>query len=258
MHAINEMIILYNHLEKDDFYKNAIYQVLKNLDSIPLLSSYELAEKCFVSPATILRLSRKLGYESYTDFKLSVSMDLKEVRDNILFSFDELEWSSQYLGRGIDCVIKTLEQVRQDVPEDLITQAADALFEAEHVVFFTAVGSSFLRNLQMRLMISNKDVCIVKTVEEQKSYIAGIQPQTVIFMVEMRATEQKVYEEMYAAIRAENVKIIHVTNKLPGEASSYIDIHMGYKGSSFRRDGLGIETILAGIAIAYTNRHLGR
>lgn len=43
MHAVNELILLYNDLENDDFYKNAIAQVLKNLEAVPVVSSYELA-----------------------------------------------------------------------------------------------------------------------------------------------------------------------------------------------------------------------
>lgn len=256
MHAINKLVMLYNQLETDDFYKNAIYQVLKNLEAVPLLSTYDLAEKCFVSPATILRLSKKLGYETYSEFKLSVGMDLKEVRDNLLFSYEETQWDRQFLGQGIDSVIKTLEQIREDIPEALIVEAADALYHAEHIAFYTTAGSSHMRNLQMRLIISGKDVHIAKTLQEQKQFVAGLQPGTVVFFTEMKFALKREYEEMCAHIKACNGKIIFITDTPTIPFMDSVDIFIGFKGSTFRRDGLGIETILASIAVAYSNHHL--
>ncbi len=251
MHAVNELILLYNDLENDDFYKNAIAQVLKNLEAVPVVSSYELAQMCYVSPATILRLSRRLGYESYSEFKMSVGMDLKEVRDNILFTYEELEWNKEFLNRGIDYVTETLQKVREDVADTAIMEAAKYFQEARHIAFFTGPGSPFLRNLQMRLTLSGKDVHVIKNAKDRERFIAGMKPETAVCVVEMVYTAK--HASMFKRLKAAEAKTIYIANRLLDSSLEDVDLYIGYRGSSFRRDGLGIETILAGISLAYTN-----
>ena len=64
MNALSQLVILYNKQLGDDFYRSAIYQILKNIQDVPKLSSYRLAEKCFISEATLRRISQKVGYSS--------------------------------------------------------------------------------------------------------------------------------------------------------------------------------------------------
>ena len=250
MHAVNELIMLYNELDNDDFYKNAIAQVLKNLEAVPTASTYELAQLCYVSPATILRLSRRLGYESYTEFKMSVGMDLKEVRDNILFTYEELEWDSQFLSRGIDYVADTFQNVREDVSDTDIIRAARALHGAQHIAFFTGPGSPFLRNLQMRLTLSGKDVHVVKNQKDRDEFISHMKPKSLICVIEMVYTK---HEAMFVQLKSAGATVIYIANRCLESPPSNVDLYIGFHGSSFRRDGLGIETILAGISLAFTN-----
>jgi len=52
--------------------------ILKNSQVIVHLTITELAEQCNVSEATIVRLSKKLGYSGYQDFKIALARDLVE------------------------------------------------------------------------------------------------------------------------------------------------------------------------------------
>ncbi|MBB5263039.1 DNA-binding MurR/RpiR family transcriptional regulator [Catenibacillus scindens] len=251
MHAINELILLYNELEDDDFYKNAAAQVLKNLEQVPFLSTYELADLCYVSPATILRLSRKLGYDSYGDFKLSVGMDLKEVQDNILFSYGELEWDHQYMSRGLDYIEDTFKRIREDVSDDVVLAAAKAFLKADQICFITAVGSSFLRNFQMRLILSGKDVCVLKSEKTQEDYTVHVKPGTLVCVVEMMYSHK--FDILLEKLRSKGGFVVYISNHFLEQCPDNMDLYIGFHGSAFRRDGLGIEAILAAISVAYTH-----
>ena len=53
--------------------KAAADYILKNPDKVLKMTSRELAEQIYVSAPTIIRLCKKLGYESFTDFKMDLS-----------------------------------------------------------------------------------------------------------------------------------------------------------------------------------------
>lgn len=71
----NEIYNLLRYFKKlrpeSTFYRPMQY-VLRNLRSIGLISIYELADASFVSPASISRMCRDLGYKNYQEFKINV------------------------------------------------------------------------------------------------------------------------------------------------------------------------------------------
>jgi len=57
--------------------RHVVEYILNNLNEVSNIGIVELAEKSFTSTSTIRRLCAKLGIDSYIDFRLQLSMDLK-------------------------------------------------------------------------------------------------------------------------------------------------------------------------------------
>lgn len=57
--------------------RHVIDYILNNLDEVANIGIVELAQKSFTSTSTIRRLCAKLGIDSYIDFRLQLTMDLK-------------------------------------------------------------------------------------------------------------------------------------------------------------------------------------
>ena len=76
--AFYALINFINTSKVDDVYSNAAeYNIM------------DVAEMCFVSTATISRLCRKLNYESFSDFKMDVKMNLRYFNhDSMRMQFD--------------------------------------------------------------------------------------------------------------------------------------------------------------------------
>ena len=53
------------------------HYILNHGEDVLNLSSKELAKRTYTSPATIVRLCRKLGLEGYNDFKIKYSAELQ-------------------------------------------------------------------------------------------------------------------------------------------------------------------------------------
>ena len=65
---------LYNNLSKTE--RNLSDFILANIERIPFLSVYEIAEAAHVSVATVSRLVRKVGYGDLKNFKVEIAQDI--------------------------------------------------------------------------------------------------------------------------------------------------------------------------------------
>ena len=87
--AFYNLINFINTAKVDDVYANAAKKILENINKIPESNITDVAEMCFVSTATISRLCRKLNYESFSDFKMDVTMNLRYFNhDSMRMQFD--------------------------------------------------------------------------------------------------------------------------------------------------------------------------
>ena len=87
--AFYALINFINTSKVDDVYSNAAKMILENINKIPEYNITDVAEMCFVSTATISRLCRKLNYESFSDFKMDVTMNLRYFNhDSMRMQFD--------------------------------------------------------------------------------------------------------------------------------------------------------------------------
>lgn len=59
-------------LQPESTFYQPLRFILDNLASLAAMSIYDMAEKCFVSTATISRLCKELGFKNYQDFKIRV------------------------------------------------------------------------------------------------------------------------------------------------------------------------------------------
>lgn len=56
--------------------------IIDHLESIPQMSSRQLASLAYTNATTILRLSRKLGFKNFNDLKVNLAIELKDIPVN--------------------------------------------------------------------------------------------------------------------------------------------------------------------------------
>lgn len=66
---LHQLINYMNTNNKDDIYYQLAKVMIENIDMIAQLKIESLAELCFVSPSTVSRFCRKLGYRNFNSFK---------------------------------------------------------------------------------------------------------------------------------------------------------------------------------------------
>ncbi|HEY4390229.1 MAG TPA: MurR/RpiR family transcriptional regulator [Paenibacillus sp.] len=127
--------------------QKAAEYILDNASDIIYHSVTELAEKADVGETTVLRLCRKLKFQGFQDFKLSLAQDLVKPIDHLLQEITEDDDSSALNEKIIANHIRTLEQTRELAVSDQLDKAIDALYRARFIHFF-GVGSSGLTAMQ--------------------------------------------------------------------------------------------------------------
>lgn len=129
----------FNGLTKTE-QKVATY-ILEHAQDIIYHSVTELAEKADVGETTVLRLCRKLRYQGFQDFKLSLAQDLVKPTDHLHSEVTEDDDSRTLSHKVIAVHTQTMEQTRELVNPEQLSKAVEALIHAKNIHFF-GVGSS--------------------------------------------------------------------------------------------------------------------
>ncbi len=150
-------------------HKRVVKALAVDPDDFLCVSVQEFAAKAGVSPATITRLTRVLGYDSYAEFQ----QDMKErifqpqITAPFLSNPDAAANSSNLLRRVHDAETDELERNLKLIDAASFSEAARLTARAEHV-YLVGFGSSvaLLRFLQHRLMQMGLNVIDMTQVSE--------------------------------------------------------------------------------------------
>lgn len=95
----------------------------------------DLSASIEVGEATIIRFCKKVGFEGFQDLKLSLEREREEAF--------QTEQPESYVDSVTINFLQVIENTRSLVDAEIMRQAVDLLYQAEHIVFF-GVGSSGL------------------------------------------------------------------------------------------------------------------
>lgn len=120
--------------------------ILDNAHDIIYNSVTELAESADVGETTVLRFCRKMKFQGFQDFKLSLAQDLVKPTDRLYNEVVEDDDAMILKQKITSMHIQSLEQTSELVNAEQLEKAIDLLHQAEFIHFF-GVGSSGLTAL---------------------------------------------------------------------------------------------------------------
>lgn len=106
--------------------------ISQNLDEIPHLSSRELARNSHTSSSAVLRLSKKLGFQNYNDFRLHIVSYMKEV-DLGEFNISGMEDSLTLIDALTEVEISTIRATSETMPTKKMIEAVDLMNRAKYI-----------------------------------------------------------------------------------------------------------------------------
>lgn len=130
-------------LSPNHIYYRPCHVILRNLPTIQNYSIHTLADLCCVSPSTLSRLSRDLGFKSFQDFKISIIASYRYVTGpedlDHHFKTPRKDAAIPEEVRGLNYIDYTrsgIEQVRDFVLSGKALEHVALIRRCNHVAFF--------------------------------------------------------------------------------------------------------------------------
>ena len=127
--------------------RHIVEYIFENLKNVSNMGIVELGEKTFTSTTTVKRLCRKLGIESYTDFRLQLSAEIANHYDRLSILEGAQQPVGQYdtvdeiLGKVSDQNAKSIIDTKNINNPEVIGEVISLMRGAKRIDFY-AVGPS--------------------------------------------------------------------------------------------------------------------
>ncbi|MCA0385440.1 MAG: MurR/RpiR family transcriptional regulator [Firmicutes bacterium] len=188
-----------------------------HMDTVMYDSLTEIAEKCSVGEATVLRFCRKLGYQGYQDFKLAAAMEIKPA---IIAS----EHDGNLINRVYSAMQKSLEESYQLLDKVGVQQAVKWFGEYEDIVIL-GVGHSGISALdfQSRLLRVGKKAESVTDSHFQVMRASLATEQTLVIALSISGSTKDIVDAV-ARAKAKGAKVLAITSYLKSPLTKLSDL----------------------------------
>lgn len=187
--------------------------ILKNPKEIYKLSASELANLTETSSASVVRFSKKLGFDGFQEFKIELAKeDIKEKSQEQEYEYIDTDDSVKDVILKIGKKnIKTIDETLQLIDEDQVEDAINSILVAKNIYLF-GVGVSALvaMDLQYKLMRINKNVFMYMDSHMQLSSAARINSEDLAIAISHTGKTKEVYKSLLKA-KEKGAKCISIT-----------------------------------------------
>lgn len=154
------MLRMVKNKEELSVAERAVLEYLIEIkDNIKDFGVEKIAEAAYTSPASVVRMCKKLGYHGFKDFKIDfILANAKvEIPDNKEYQDVILTKTYENGKAAIENNIRILEETLKILNIDTVEKAAKTIMEARKILIF-GKGSSYLvcKDLEMKLRRINK------------------------------------------------------------------------------------------------------
>ncbi len=257
MHALEKIIVYYNHCKDNDIYRSVIENILKNLDKVKNANIYELADLCYTSPTTISRLSRKMGYEGFADFKMSIVNCVRNYDGYNHFVPLSMRGSLEESRKGYFRLLhQLLDRLEQDVDFAQIKRINQLLYESRKVYFFTCGNESTERHFQELLIVSGKESIVNVLPQSQKEHLKLLDEQSAVVYIAPAVSEAGDVYEVLEEMKQTRAKLILITDTKNHNYRNYADECLAFDGALCIADDHGFAVILTLLFMDFRETYL--
>ncbi len=139
-----------NNPEEKSINYQIAYTILENCQNIENMTIKNLAEKCYVSPATIIRFLEIYGLKKYAIFKTILMQHINLRKNQMLNRLKEKKYNE------LDCIIeKIFSKNERELIQDIILECCQLIKESHRIVL---IGSDEMIAYALRMQV---DFCVM-------------------------------------------------------------------------------------------------
>lgn len=257
MHALEKIIVYYNQCKDNDIYKAVIENIFKNLDNVKSANIYQLAELCFVSPTTISRLSKKMGYENFTDFRMSLV--------NCMKNYPEYNHFIPISSRGTfeeDCktYLRQLRRLTDEFEENLdlekVKEINAMIHASKKVRFYTCGLDSVERHFQELLIVSGKESAVKSLPTLQLEDVKTLNEESLVLYIAPVTVESGDIGEVLEKVKEKGARIVLLTDSRNFVYSKFADERWWFEGAMGILDDQCFAMMLTVLAMDYRDTYM--
>jgi DNA-binding MurR/RpiR family transcriptional regulator len=248
---LNSLISIIN--EDSDSETNVMLAkyLLQNYNRLHELNIYDIADECFVSRATVRRLSQNLGYSNFKD--------LKKLFDPVKYNFyrfgiheanEEHSLGKQLYEMALDC--------DRRLTSEFLERTITKIKHSNQVVFLTSdVYSNQCSEFQKGMILSGKIVRVISNKFRDNSVLKSLDKDDMLIVLSVGGLFAGVSLDMVTTLNAH--KILMTTNHKEIYRERYDEVwYLSSEDQSQHRNAytvFGIQYFLESIYAAYIRKY---
>lgn len=246
------LIIFLDTVNESDTNYNIAWYMANNFKKVAHMGISELAKACYVSPATISRFCRTLGYENFAHLKQDCGMfQMNLTRSTNLASVPERLILNDPKAATIDYANRVAQQVSalgEYLDWDEIDAALRLIHDQETVAFFgTQFSHSAALHFQTDLMMLDKFSIAYMDAERQLECAKKLDQNAVAVIISVNGNYTGVGAKALSYIKKNGAKSILITQNPTIALASQVD-HLIVLGD-YRQMKIGKHTLLTAIEL---------
>ena len=223
--------------------------ILKNSRSVVNMSVQELAKSSFSSPATIIRLCKRIGLDGYSELKIALASEIElfeNMNINILDSttFTNKDTVQDIINKVTDISIKSIEETSLLIDKDLLKSVATKIMDADIIDIYGVGASNIIAfDAAYKFMRIGKNICCLSLVDRMR--IQAINSDSKHFAVIVSYSgETKEIIEIAKILQTNNVPSVSITSNIKNKLMDYVDhnLFVSSKESNLRNGAIVSRT----------------
>ncbi|WP_225744875.1 MurR/RpiR family transcriptional regulator [Marinilactibacillus sp. Marseille-P9653] len=228
--------------------------ILEHITSIPSTGIEVLAKQTYSSHSAIVRLSKKLGFDGYKQFRLALSetvyKDLHQLgKVDANFPFDSTDTTSQISQKMADLSIEAIRRASEQLTPSKLDTAAEILMKADRIFLF-AQGDSQIRarSFQNKMVKLNRFLVIAEDYADQAWNAANLSKNDCAVFITYSAKIPQ-YDQYIKYFAKEGVPTILLTGNPTSSLHKIVDLSIVATQDEY--DFLKVGTFSSQVAFEY-------
>lgn len=228
------LILFISTNKNNDVDYNIAINILKNINIINKMTINQLAEKCYTSPSAISRFTRKLGYESFSEFK---EMTLNAIGNykgrNVLHELkSEFGYNESIKDMLFNKISNDLQTVR-DLDETAFEKIVDLIHDTETIgIFGTHLSQAFAQDLEVSFLTKGKYITAFLDVQKQQELVDSFDRNALAIIFSPSGKFVSGNKPIIDRIKSTGCKVIFISQRDHHDFFDRVDAYLKLEGST--------------------------
>ena len=219
--------------------------ILKNGNKVLRTSVQELANESFSSPASVVRLCKRIGLSGFSEMKLMLASELKAYENMELKIIDSTTFKKgdsvkDIVNKVTDISISSIEETRLLIDEEKLLKVARKIMESNIIDLYGAGASNNVAyDIAYKFMRIGKNICCLSLVDRQRIQAINSDPSHFGIIISYSG-ETKEMLEIAEILRKNGVPTVSITSSIKNSLMDIVDdnLFVSSRESTFRNGAI--------------------